>query len=259
MPWVMNMENFKYETSAEETQKPAAIATPVQSIDVVNNLVSILFTYKRSAMYKDIAAIAKLHPSNVSQGLSASRDLGLTELAGRKGLYVLTKEGEEYARLITAGKEGDAQTFLRKVIENNPLWTEIILFLKATRAQVRDPIDLVLDIERKLGKKWSLGMRRRLRASYVSILSYVGLIQKEGDKVISLAETEIEKSASRAKSMPPEKPPPVTPENFATLHTDDFTFAIRKNLGVLEFAKEQFHVWVEYLKRQLSEEQGADR
>jgi len=101
--------------------------------------------------------------------------------------YVLTKDGEEYARLMTAGKEGDARLFLRKVIESNPLWADIIFFLKATRGP-RDPLDLVLDIERKLGKKWAPGMRNRLRASYVSILSHVGLIQKEGSKIISLAE-----------------------------------------------------------------------
>lgn len=237
-------------------EKASAIATPVQSIDVINNLVSVLFTYKRSVMYKDISAIAKLHPSNVSQGLSASRDLGLTKLAGKKGLYVLTKDGEEYARLITAGKEDEARSFLRKVIERNSLWTDVILFLKATRGQARDPLDLVLDIERKLGKKWSSGMRNRLRASYVSILSYVGLIQKEGDKMISVAEAGPEEpQIEPLYVLPSAKHPPVMPEDFARLQTDDFKFEIRKDAEVLNFAKDQFLAWIEYLRKKLAETQ----
>lgn len=248
--------NTKQEELDETIGKISAIATPIQSIDVINNLVSVLFTYKRSVMYKDISAIAKLHPANVSQGLSASRDLGLTKLAGKKGLYVLTKDGEEYARLITASKEDEAKSFLRKIIEHSPLWAEILLFLKATRGQARDPLDLVLDIERKLGKKWSSGMRNRLRASYVSILSYVGLIQKEGDKIISIAEAEPEEQQiPPTPSLGPAKHRQIISEEFAILQTDDFKFEIRKDIEVLSFAKEQFLAWTEYLKKKLIETQ----
>jgi len=248
------LENPVGKTFKQTTSKTSAVARPIQSIDIINKLVSVLFTYKRSVMYKDIATVVKLHPATVSQGLSASRDLGLTKLAGRKGLYVLTKEGEEYARLITAGKEGDAKLLLRKIIESNPLWTDIIVFLKATRGQARDPLDLVLDIERKLGKKWAPGMRNRLRASYVSILNYVGLIQKEGNKIISLAEATPEEIPSKPTPMaPPAKHTPLTSENFARLQTEDFSFEIRKDIEVLDFAKEQFLAWIEYLRKKLVE------
>ena len=242
------------EVFKQTTHKTSAIATPIQSIDVINNLVSVLFTYKRSVMYKDIATVVKLHPATVSQGLSASRDLGLTKLAGKKGLYVLTKEGEEYARLITAGKEGDAELFLRKVIENNPLWIDIIFFLKATRGQARDPLDLVLDIERKLGKKWAQGMRNRLRASYVSILSYVGLIQKEGNKIISMAEATPEEPLTKPSHIiPSAKHPSLSSKEFARLQTEDFSFEVRRDIEVLNFAKEQFLAWIEYLRKKLAE------
>lgn len=241
------------ESSKQTTRKTSAIARPIQSIDVINKLVSVLFTYKRSVMYKDIATVVKLHPATVSQGLSASRDLGLTELAGKKGLYVLTKEGEEYARLMTAGKEGDAKLFLRKVIQSNPLWTDIMFFLKATRGQARDPLDLVLDIERKLGKKWSSGMRNRLRASYVSILSYVGLIQKEGNKIISMAEAAPEEPTKPPHVAPSAKRPPLASEDFAKLQTEDFSFDVRKDIEVLSFAREQFLAWIEYLRKKLEE------
>jgi len=226
-------------TFKQTTGKTNAVARPIQSIDIINKLVSVLFTYKRSVMYKDIATVVNLHPATVSQGLSASRDLGLTRLAGRKGLYVLTKDGEEYARLMTAGKEGDAKLLLRKIIESNPLWTDIIVFLKATRGQARDPLDLVLDIERKLGKKWAPGMRNRLR---------------EGNKIISLAEATPEKLQSKLTPMaPPTRHPSFTSEDFARLQTEDFSFEIRKDIEVLDFAKEQFLAWIEYLRKKLVE------
>jgi hypothetical protein len=248
------------EESERISEMPSAIAAPLQSIDVINNIVSLLFTYRRSVMYKDMVAAAKLHPATISQGLSASRDLGLTKSAGKKGLYVLTKEGEEYGRLITAGKENDAKPYLKSIIMRNQLWTEILLFLKATRGQARDPLDLVLDIERKLGKKWAPGMRNRLRAAYVSILSYVGLIQKEGDKMISVMAPEI---LATVASQEPEKTAgsqalPISTD-FARLETNDFKFEIRKDVDVIDFAKNQFLAWIDYEKKKLITEQTQEK
>jgi len=49
------------------------------------------------------------------------------------------------------------------------------------------------------------------------------------------------------------KHPSFTSENFARLQTEDFSFEIRKDIEVLDFAKEQFLAWVEYLKNKLAE------
>lgn len=243
------------ETEETSLEKHVPIATPIQSIEAINKVVGVLFNYNRSVMYKDVAIASNLHPMVASQALSTARDIGLTELSGKRGLYVLTKRGIEYARLLTAGKQEEAKPILRQIIKNNPKWTEIMLFLKATRGQARDPLDLVLDIESKLGKKWSQSMRLRISDCLVSILNFAGLIQKEGGKIFSLVETE----ATSTEIVTPdtvESTEPVTiskEEEFEKLETNDFRFEIRRDLKVLDFAKNQFSAWVEYLKQKLSE------
>jgi len=232
------------------------IASPVQSIEAINKVISVLFTYKRAVTYQEITPATNLHKTTVSQALSASRNIGLTELAGKKGLYILTKEGEEYGRLVTAGKIAEAKTLLRKILLNNPLWSEIIVFLKATFNQERDPIDLVLDVERKLGKQWSKGMRYRIRDSYISILSYAGLIEKKGNKIISRVKKEATEMPSELTVSEPTRT--LLSSEFAKLIGDDFKFEVRRSLDAIEFAESQFLAWINYLKKQIVESQHKD-
>lgn len=234
------------------------IARPQQNIDAINTVVKVMYGYKTSVVYKDIAAACKMHPVNVSKALSAARDVGFTVLAGRKGLYDLTDEGREYARLLTAGKETEARNLTRRLIRRNPLWVEIIRFLDATRGQPRDPLDLVLEIERKTGKQWSPRSRQGLRESLISILVFAELVVKEGSKIIPVGEKQIDRE-DETEEISEAPILPVTESEFAMLKGDDFTFEVRKNLEVLEFAESQFAAWVNYLKRKLIQEEQEVR
>ena len=251
--------NNGVETKSPKTPRiRAKIARPLQTIRVINRVVKVLFSYKRSVMYKDISQACNMHPVNVSQALSAARNIGLAELAGKKGLYTLTKEGREYSRLLTAGKEREAKNLIRDLLEKNPLWTEIITFLSATRGQSRDPLDLVLEIERKSGKQWKPLMRKRIGVSLVSILEYADMIVKEGSNIIPVGEKQIEREGEL------EQPldlfiSPAADREFAVLKGDDFTFEIRKDLEALEFAESQFAAWVSYLKKKLIQEKQEAR
>lgn len=226
-------------------------ARPLQSIGVINRVVMVLYNYKRSVSYKDIAVACNMHPVNVSQALSAAHDIGLTALAGAKGLYTLTEDGIEYVRLLTSGKEKDASKLLRDILMKNKRWTEIMTFLNATRGQARDPIDLVLEIERNAGKQWKPTMRGRLRDSLVSILEFAEVIVREGSKIIAIGErqtVQLEEESQYPPSMA------VSPDReFAMLKGDDFTFEIRKDLKALEFAEKQFLDWIKYLRTKLQE------
>jgi len=234
-----------------ETGTAFPIATPNQGIESINKVISVLFSYNRPAMYKDLSVPTNLHHMTVSQALSASRDLGLTTSGGKKGLYVLTNAGKEYARLLTAAKEKEAKVLLRDLIHHQPAWKEIIAFLKAIRGEARDPLDLVLDVERKLNKSWKSSARNNYRDCYVSILTYAGLIEEKGGKIFSLLDIEVPLE---------EVPTPISelaPPDFAILQTDDFRFEIRKDADVLPFAKSQFLAWLGYLEKKIAKEEES--
>ena len=237
-------------------KRSVQIATPNQRIDVINKVVTVLFNYKRPAMYKDVAIAANLHPSSVSQALSASRDMGLTTSGGKKGLYVLTDRGREYARFQTVRREKEAKLILRELLQVQPRWKEIMVFLKAIRGEARDPLDLVIDIERKLGRSWSQSGRISYRECLVSILGYADLVEVRGGKIFSLLGEE----APEEEEVTPEVgvPTGMPPSDFALLQTDDFRFEVRKDSDVLDFAKSQFIAWMDYLKQRLVEEKKAE-
>ena len=109
------------------------IATPLQPIDIINNVLEKLYSYKRPSKYNEIAIAVGIHKMTVSQALSASRDLGLTMSGGARGSYILSPEGESYTRSLTANKIDDAQEKLKEILQKAPRWNEIILFLKATK------------------------------------------------------------------------------------------------------------------------------
>jgi len=245
-----------------------SIARPLQPIDTINRVIAVMFRYKNPVTYRDISSACNMHPVTVSQALSAAHDTGLTELAGKKGLYVLSKDGEDYARYLTAGKAREAREILRRSLRRNPRWTEIIKFLTATRGQSRDPLDLVLEIERITGKHWASMTRYRLRDSLVSILESAEMVIKEGTKIIAVKEEQIEQEEETeegAKDMFKKPafipaPSPFRPEDtFWMLRGDDFNFEIRRSPESLEFAKKQFADWVEYLEKNLGKEKPETR
>jgi hypothetical protein len=190
----------KYVMKKEKRERKISIdiATPTVGMDATNTAVRALYAYKKPAMYKDLAAAANVSEVHMSSALSASRDVGLTTSAGKRGLYKLTPEGEDYATLLSYGKDSECREIVRKLILESPLWSEILTFLKVSGKQERSVSDLVLDIQRKLGKKWSQRMRGRIAAAYSSILEYAGLIQV--DKGIMISKMEVEEGKAELPS-----------------------------------------------------------
>jgi hypothetical protein len=160
--------------------------SPVANIPIINITMRALWNHKASGTYKDLAGPAGVHPTVASQALSASRDLGLTQSGGKKGLYEFTPEGKEYTRSLVGNRETEAREQLRAIIANNPRWEGIIGFLKTNENLPRESLDIVVDVERKLGKQWSPIMRRRVADALVSILEYAGLAKLESGKLISM-------------------------------------------------------------------------
>lgn len=172
-------------TSKQPSKKVTKIANPTVGIDGINHAIRALYAYKDPATYKDLAKAANLHPVYLSKSLSSARDMGLTMSAGKRGLYKLTPEGVEYGRLLSYGKDSECRELLQKVILENPLWSEIIRFLRVSEGRETDPLLLVGDIEGRLGKRWSPSMRNTLVNAYTSILEYAKLIALKGGKMIS--------------------------------------------------------------------------
>lgn len=248
-------------TRRKTSKRISRIANPNVGIDGINRAVRALFAYKGPAFYKDLAAAAAMNPVYMSQALSASRDVGLTALAGGRGLYKLTSEGEEYARLLSFDKESECREMMKKMILQNPLWSEILTFLRVSRGQERSSMDLVLNMERKLGKRWSPKMRSKMGNVYTSILEYVGLILLEKGKITSQIgiEEPLEKPKKEIIEKPMEKSAiAVLGEDFAEFRIpDSFILYVRKDLGAIDFFEKQvkensvFAGWIEFIKSKL--------
>src|SRR6266487_6880332 len=84
-----------------------------QAIDNVNRVVRALYIYKKEGSYKDLAGPTGLYPAIASQALSSSRDLGLTKSAGKKGWYLLSPQGVEYARYLTENRTEECQSLMK--------------------------------------------------------------------------------------------------------------------------------------------------
>jgi hypothetical protein len=198
------------------------IATPIVGMDAINNAVRALYLYRKPAMYKDLATAANTSEVYLSSALSASRDVGLTTSAGKRGLYKLTLEGDDYATLLSYGKDSECKETLRKLITESPLWSEIVTFLEVSSGQERNVSDLVLDIQRKLGKKWSERMRERIASAYSSILDYAGLVQVDGGRITSRIAP---KREAQTVTLVEEEPVAETPKGVPSPSTpkpDDF-------------------------------------
>lgn len=248
-------------TKRKASKRISRIANPNVGIDGINRAVRALFAYKGPAFYKDLAAAAAMNPVYMSQALSASRDVGLATLAGGRGLYKLTSEGEEYARLLSFDKESECREMMKKIILQNPLWSEILTFLRVSKGQERSSMDLVLDVERKLSKRWSPTMRSKMGNVYTSILEYAGVISLEKGKMISQIgiEEPPEKPEKEIMKKPMEEPAIAVPgEDFAEFRIpDSFILYVRKDLSAIGFFEKQvkensvFVDWIEFIKSKL--------
>jgi hypothetical protein len=257
-------EESDVESRSEEIE--AVVPHPVQTIQVINGVIKVLYNYKRAVTYKDISTACSIHPSNVSQALSGASDIGLTRSSGR-GLYILSEEGKNYAMLLQFGKEEEAKVLLRKIIINNPLWTEVLTFLNATKGQERDPLDLVMQVERFSGKQWKPSMRSRVENGLTSILEFAGFIIKQGSKIVPVGErvdfaafadaemaSAIEKIANNRTSQPIVEKENKTGKGFAQLSSDNYIFQIKEDLDSIQFSESQFKTWIEFLKKKLIRE-----
>jgi len=258
------MEAIELTEDSQKIQKTTKIATLSASIDGINHAVRALYAYKEPANYKDLAKGANLHPVYMSQSLSAARDVGLAESAGKRGLYKLTSDGEEYARLLSYGQESESRGLLKKTILKSPLWSEILRFLRMSEGQPRNPLLLVADVERKLGKRWAPSMRNGYANTYTSVLEFAGLVKVEGSDIVSQLkpEGEPEEKPTIGEEPPLPKPQPkpllTTPEEYAEFSiSDSFKVIVRKDKDSLEFFENQikegsiFALWIEHEKKKL--------
>jgi len=253
--------------SKETRAKHSRIATPSSGIDGINHAIRALYAFKRPAGYKELAKPAGISDVYMSMSLSASRHVGLTKLAGQRGVYELTEWGEKYAMFLTAGKDQQCRDVLEQVILQNPWWTEIINFLKINQGKERDIVDLVLDIERKLGKKWSNQMRARISSSLGSILGYSELVKVNGNKIIpkfGWAESNEDQEEEKEKNMKDEmhytQKLEKVPDEFAEFRIpDSFILYVRKDKNAMDFFEKQvnsnsvFIPWLELIRKKMDE------
>jgi len=248
----------------ENIERTTRIATLSAGIDGINQAVRALYSYKDSATYKDLAKGANLHPVYMSQCLSASRDVGLTELAGKRGLYRLTKEGEEYARYLSYGEEDKARAVLKSILLKHPSWSEIMKFLRMGYRQERSALSLVADVEGKLGKHWTQSARNTYANTYVSVLRSADLVDVSGENIVStvseLGEAELTKAfpSTEIEVRRPEVGPPVSVEYCEFSIPDSFKVFVRRTVEALSFFEGQvkeasiFVPWIQHERNKIN-------
>ena len=247
----------KYDTR-KARKSTIKISSPKALITNINKVVRALYHYKSAAMYKDISNLVNLHPVETSKALSSSRGLDLTKLAGKRGLYVLSEKGKDYARLIDVGNESESRKLLKQIILENPRWAMIVTFLRINREKPTDIIYLVADVEKKLDKKWSSRMRDMVARSYSSILEYAGLIRLEGTRITSLLE-EVEKPTgptalpTEVSQIPAEEIEPLLP-GFAEFKLENVHLRVRMDIDSIKLARDFLDVLDKRLKSLESKE-----
>lgn len=247
--------------------KAAKIAVPMAGIDGINHAVRALFAYKKPVFYKELASAASLHPIYMSASLSAARDVDLTKLAGKRGLYELTSLGKQYGTFLTYGKEAQCKELLRKEILENPLWTEIVAFLRVSKGQTRETMDLVFVVDEKLGKGWSSSARKKIAMNYSSILYFARIVELKAGKMISQIGAEVQMKTEEVEKKEEhegikEKPiAPSAPEEFAELRMPaSFILYVRKDLDAIKFFEQQvkeesiFASWIKFVKTKVEKE-----
>jgi len=210
-------------------------------MEVVNKVLSVMFSHSLPVTYHDLEA-AQLHPTTISLGLSTAKELGLTRSGGKKGLYLFTEEGEDYARNLTGKKFNEAGAILRELLLESPLWKDVIAFLRANQHTPLDPIDITLLVEKKLGKKWSGAMRTTVADSFVSILEFGDLIEIQSGKLMSQIGPEGAQSPNNDRygpqtSIAMQSNPPIANDSYEFREEGVF-IRIRKNAESVALAKD---------------------
>lgn len=258
--------------SKGETQNVSKIATLSAGIDGINQAVRALYSYKKPATYKDLAIGAGLSFIYMSQSLSASRDIGLAELAGKRGLYQLTEAGTKYTRFLSYGNDDKAKELLKEILPKLPNWAEIMKFLRMNFKQERSPLSLVADVESKLGKHWTDSLRTTYANNYLSVLRFAGLIDPSGSGIISLLDAgeEPQNLISQEKdlnsSFTVNNPQTPISDSVSIIRNDgyaefsipeSFKVYVSKNLEALIFFESQikpnsiFAPWIQQLKQKI--------
>jgi len=250
-------------------RKVPHVCAPIAGIDGINHVVRALFAYKKPTFYKELASAANLTPVYASLSLSSARDVGLTKLAGKRGLYELTSAGDQYGRFLTFGKEAKCRELLRKTILENPRWSEIMAFLRVSKGQAREPMDLVLVVEEKLGKSWSRSLRNKIGKNYSSILSYARLVKLEKGKITSQIGVDVEmkpegleegEELKKAEEMkvPKKAIIPSVSEEFVEFRLpDSFILYVREDLDAIDYFEQQvkegsiFDSWLQFIKTKI--------
>jgi hypothetical protein len=244
----------------------ADIATLSAGIDGINRAVRALYSYKGNATYKDLAISAGIHPVYMSQCLSAAKEVGLTEYAGKRGLYKLSSKGNDYARHLSYGENDKAKHILRNLLLEKPQWTQILKFLKISYKQERSALSLVADVEGKLGKHWSQRLRNTYASAYTSVLEFAGLIEKSGNSIVSQITDNIEQEPSEQQIMSAEPSKPdlsskaAIPEGYAEFSIpESFKIFVCKNIDSLKFFESQikdnsiFIPWIRHETKKLED------
>jgi len=238
----------------QDFQASVDIAQPSHGIETLSQVLRALYAAGKPSKYKELASLAGIHPANVSQSLTALKDLGLCDSRSR-GIYEITDAGADFVRYQTAGKLEDSKQVLRATIMASSHWAEIVAFLKATRGRPGGLVDLALHVERKLGKQWSQSMRSRVGSAYQSILSYAELVSIEDGEIVSRIEpTEDEGHKNQQEStvvQEDDKP------GYERLQVSQFSIAVRRETSSVRFLLEMMkddsmiHAWLQQILNEL--------
>lgn len=251
----------------------SSVACPTVGMEAVSQITRALFGYKKPASYKDLAAAADIHRVHASKSLSTAKDVGFARTI-RRGIYELTDNGEEYARLLAIGDRVEAQNVLSKTILQNPSWATILRFL-ATKKSLEKPvksIELAAEVERRLNKRWSPSMREKTGSFFMTILEEAGLVDSSGyPSTISLETSMAEQQSPTLKGKHIQKTTPQS-RRFASLVSeggpsneyaefsipDFFIVLVKKNQTAIDYLRKQladgsvFASWLDVLEKNLN-------
>jgi len=266
----------------ESNYESTEITTPVTTMEVIGKVARALYAFGKPAGYKELATMVGVVPQYASQTLSALKDLGIIEPTSDRGKYVLSENGTSFARLLGFGKDKESREVIRNLVLTEGPWSEIVSFLKMNEGAAREPLDLVLHAETRLGKRWASTMRSRIAASYKSILKFAGLIRIEGGLIISLigmdnSEEPVhhEESVIERDTSPVTKGPDLqysistrstsTAKDYAKFSIPDyFIVHVKRSLTALSFLKEQLREssvmipWLKTLEEEINQKEEND-
>lgn len=251
------------------------IATPAVTMETIAKVCRALYAFKKPASYKALAAPLGMHENNVSSALSSARDLGFVETSEKRGEYLLTDSGETFARFMDFGKDSESRQIVVNQIRSLPAWSEIISFLETNTGNPRSPDDLVLHVERRLGKRWKARMRAKVSAAYKSILEYATLVRVEDNMLISeISPGDAEEHLIPRSDSKTSMERPVESVGYSSMLSgtrtmpdyaefsipDFFILFVKKDLAAIEYLRKQlidnslFESWLDALESRVENE-----